>query len=630
MKKVLAIVLIMLIVFSFSGCSLIQSIFDTSTEDSEDVTQSLAENLFETGLGLGVNALTKSSAVGTTRLPSIFKEGALDKTNVGSYKVGSTRSTAMSSEEISSIVSSYNEKLDFGSKTEVGYAGMFTLGFETKYSIEESIDSSLKQNQFYYRVNHYYNSVNYQIKDYQITENFESKLSNYFISDLEKVENEAMTPQDFFERYGTHLVMAVSYGGMLEFYHSTFSSEKINTIKLSEALSTDFSASLSYGLGSASAGVETSINYSSMEEVTSGRNESHFYCEAIGGDPSKLFIARSFSDLNSSYSAWVGSLSNEKYHCIIDVADGGLMPIWEYIPGEYSDATAILKDYFEQKAQENADTLAAKMQPGEFVDYGDTVNFAGGHGTEESPYLISTAEHFKNISKHLKGHFKLLNDIDLGSSWTPIGDSEWTELTSPSNPFKGHFDGNGKEIKYGISHYSWSNAKTYSYGLFGTIQDATIENLNVDVYMDLIKSGNGTSATGCYAGGIAGWAKNSHFENCTVEGKIYQVNSGDEGHGVIRTGGIVGKAYNTYFKGNVNKAELYSEGFNAFAGGICGGAKNYVDGGDNYNTGKLDASYGSWWNGHRGANSIKVDVSYKECSNAGIHVCGYINENTNE
>ena len=241
---------------------------------------------------------------------------------------------------------------------------------------------------------------------------------------------------------------------------------------------------------------------------------------------------------------------------------------------------------------------------------------------------IETTEQMNAVRDNLSGKYCLLNDIDLGSSWTPIGQFYWNEYGSPSNQFRGHFDGNGFEITYCIEHHSgWSNASTYSYGLFGTTLDATIENLKVNVYMDLTKTADSAS-TGCYAGGIAGWAKNSSFENCTVRGSIVQDGTGDEDYGVIRTGGIVGKAYNTYFSGNLNKAYLWTKGFNAFTGGICGGHRNCIDGGGNSNTGVLTSQRHG--NGHEGSKDLFVQFDDVHFGTYG-HTWGcYLNENNNE
>lgn len=59
--------------------------------------------------------------------------------------------------------------------------------------------------------------------------------------------------------------------------------------------------------------------------------------------------------------------------------------------------------------------------------------FAGGDGTEDNPYLISTMEHLDNVRKYPSANFKLLKDISI------ISISNW----EPINLYSGNFDGNG-------------------------------------------------------------------------------------------------------------------------------------------------------------------------------------------
>lgn len=78
--------------------------------------------------------------------------------------------------------------------------------------------------------------------------------------------------------------------------------------------------------------------------------------------------------------------------------------------------------------------------------------FAGGDGTEQSPYLIETPEQLAKIANdvHLGNstysgvYFELAADIDLaGNNWLPIG----YNMTGNSNIiFDGHFEGNGHKI----------------------------------------------------------------------------------------------------------------------------------------------------------------------------------------
>ena len=125
-----------------------------------------------------------------------------------------------------------------------------------------------------------------------------------------------------------------------------------------------------------------------------------------------------------------------------------------------------------------------------------------------------------------------------------------------------------------------------------------------------------------------------------------QKDSGSEGYGVIRSGGIAGKAYNTYFKGNVNYANIHSEGFNVYAGGIVGGfdsltTSNGQSSGNNGNPYEKDgiklvsAECGGYIYGHEAAYKFGVCFSEKGCNkdcafNGATHDCNWIHENNNE
>lgn len=533
----------------------------TPPENLGDVNdQSLVDNLFNLGLGYGVNALTAQSAIESRPL-FIFREDAFDKTDVGSYKSGSTRANATSEEDISSIANSYNSKLVFGTEVEVSYAGLFTTGFKSKFSTGESVKNSLKQNQFYYIINHYYTDSCYQIKGYQRAEDFQGRLDDDFISDLEKVQNGDKSPETFFRDYGTHLKMAVSYGGMLEVYHSTFSSEEINTTELSNALSMALSASLNVGLSGGSVGVETSFDEEHMKEFTKGEQKSNLSIKAIGGDPGTL-NGSSFSALSSSYAAWVESLGNGDNYAITDVADGGLVPIWKYIPEEYEEAKAILIEYFEQQAKVKEDSLAAEM---EYVDYGDTVNFAGGHGTEESPYLIATAQQLRNINNGLDKHYKLMNDIDIsGVDWQPLGyvDGEYRN-------FSGELDGDGHSIigLYKRNTPAMVGVDAYM-GLFAILDGAKVTHLKLE-NVDFCFGNTYKNPSYVYVGALAGRANNSEIDRVSVSGKLQGGWANDCAQEEY-IGGLLGSANSTTIKYCSNKAMILGYHYLIWAGGIVG------------------------------------------------------------
>jgi len=175
--------------------------------------------------------------------------------------------------------------------------------------------------------------------------------------------------------------------------------------------------------------------------------------------------------------------------------------------------------------------------------------FGGGGGTSSSdPYEISTSAHLDAIrGSYLASgvYFKLMNDIDLedylssgnpgyngGAGWLPIGDN--------TTQFHGNFDGNGKKIT-GL----WINRTTSRIGLFGATNNATIENLGVELATSGIV-GNGR------VGGLIGDKAGGNTNNCYIIGDC----NGGTG---LWTGGLVGQKQS----GNIN--DCY------FAGIISGG-----------------------------------------------------------
>ena len=113
------------------------------------------------------------------------------------------------------------------------------------------------------------------------------------------------------------------------------------------------------------------------------------------------------------------------------------------------------------------------------------------------------------------GTVKLLRDVELTGTWTPVGDS--------STPFKGTFDGDGHKIT-GLKITSGSYI-----GLFGYVgEGATIKNVNL-VGANVF----GVKRVGALIGQIKG---NATVSNCTVDSTSHVTGSDSN------TGGLIGEA----------------------------------------------------------------------------------------
>ncbi|MGN0768386.1 MAG: MAC/perforin domain-containing protein, partial [Christensenellales bacterium] len=333
------------------------------TETQQVTDSNLANELYESGLGYGVNALTAKNAVGEVRSAAFFDESLFTVNNVGSYSIGSSRSKATSKESINDEIVSINSKLVYGNSGNMSvFGGMFTAGFEEKFSLSNAIETQNHINQYYFIMNHYIVGKNYQMKDYQQPRAYSDKISEYAIADIENIRAGRLSAETFFNRYGTHLTMAVSYGGMTEVYYATFSRDTINSAEIGVELENKLNAKMSYNGNSVSGATEFAAEMNAKYRNDTQTRTTKLYIESIGKTP---LTALTFDSFAQSYPNWVESMKDESNYRVVDVADRGLVPIWTYFPDEFSDVAKMLENEFNERAISLSNALVNKMTPPE-------------------------------------------------------------------------------------------------------------------------------------------------------------------------------------------------------------------------------------------------------------------------
>ena len=188
-----------------------------------------------------------------------------------------------------------------------------------------------------------------------------------------------------------------------------------------------------------------------------------------------------------------------------------------------------------------------------------------GTGTQEDPYLITSAEDWNLFAKSVGGgidyskkYVKLTNDITIS---TMVGVCD----ESGDRPFSGIFEGDNHTLTANItSTATGDDENNQGVAPFHLIKQATIQNL--------IVAGNITSASK-YAAGLVGWidgkSKDSNIKDCIVKATI--TTSAD------CAGGFVGNICysdrnNLYFTNSVFAGKIIntSSDDSRRAGGFCG------------------------------------------------------------
>jgi len=257
----------------------------------------------------------------------------------------------------------------------------------------------------------------------------------------------------------------------------------------------------------------------------------------------------------------------------------------------------------------------APKKPNDLLKGGSAAVFAGGDGTEEHPYVITTPEGLSAVRDNLSAHYRLNADIDLsGADWTPIGaftpeggsDAE-RKIPVKEDAFTGVFDGGSHTVSNLLIHESDADAV----GLFACVRDAHIYNLTVD----------GASVDGhTLTGAVVGYAYNSRLTAVSLTGANAIVGHENENEGAENIGGVIGGATNSLIDSCSAKANVVLPDNSGKAGILCGGLEStsVING---YATGTLTAGDGcSDIGGMIGSDADSEEITNCWVENVGITV----------
>lgn len=214
-------------------------------------------------------------------------------------------------------------------------------------------------------------------------------------------------------------------------------------------------------------------------------------------------------------------------------------------------------------ALEITEDIIPDSEAGADQEISGTAWFAGGDGSQEDPYRISTLEQLKAFRDSVNGgesyqnkYIRLTADLDLGyEEWEPIGGA------GTGNRFAGIFDGDGHTISnLKITRGLENTAANNNVGLFGacaspaTLQNMTLENVDVQ----------GSLCVGAVLGDSQ--TSSSTISNVHVTGSVRV-------RGWWYVGGILGKGYGTVTGCSVEgdgTDTSYVQITGGYAGGIVG------------------------------------------------------------
>ena len=264
---------------------------------------------------------------------------------------------------------------------------------------------------------------------------------------------------------------------------------------------------------------------------------------------------------------------------------------------------------FTTSENENLDdvTANAPTNSGYWTDAGNyATSFAGGTGTEDDPYLISTPQQLARLAYLINGsssssymslYYEQTTNLNMSAYW-------WDAIGySTSYYFSGKYNGGGFTIA-GL-YTEAGTTSSYSYqGLFGYIEGTTSNFAEIHDVGIIDSNIQGYR----YIGGIAGYAASSlTITNCYNTGSV----TGSSDY----VGGIAGDA--SYFSTITNCYNTGSVSGNNQVGGIAGSAYFSTSIKNCYNTGSVIGSAGSASRVGGIAGSASERATITNCYNTG-------------
>lgn len=296
----------------------------------------------------------------------------------------------------------------------------------------------------------------------------------------------------------------------------------------------------------------------------------------------------------------------------------GNLSVWRFFSN--SAKTTVQPEYEEYRQLGFGFNIRCRVKDRSTLSGTKPVKMFEGEGTAASPFLIESAADMARLAGLCNGtmtttnttvdfnaaHYAVANDIDMSNV-----------AIRPITPFSGSFDGRN----HTLSNLVVTPKGDTPSGLFGEVENATIKNLTIATCKI-----NVTSASQLYTGGIAGYAKNSTIDNCSLSGTIVsaattQLTADSESRKVSAVvGGIVGFAKNTTISNTTFKGSV-----DASAGQFAGGITAVSEGGkiEKCKVDKGSRIYCS--QNHAGGITALAafDVNITECTMEGDVICKY-------
>lgn len=338
------------------------------------------------GIGDAVNLLTgkyTEFASGTTRIwnEALFARLRADDrvTNYG-YQVAEVTYCESLDSYLNSLTESINNKTNIN--TSVGYGSFVKATSNFSYSVGTNYKSTTENSTkaVFYDMDYKYVGKSVEIYGYNDKNKLSSLISDEFKVDAAAVQAGTMTPADFIKKYGTHIVTAGIYGAKFNIHYEMLTTTDKAETTFGENIEAKIGANIQGSLYGVDLGLGIENTTTANKEAFKGTNSTDMYTSftatAIGGGAVNM-MATDLGQFAAICDKWTEGLQDSNNHILIDVPDGSLFFVWDFLGEEYSEAKTILYNYFYAVCDDQYYSLKNKISD----MYSDSYTFDENTGT---------------------------------------------------------------------------------------------------------------------------------------------------------------------------------------------------------------------------------------------------------
>lgn len=290
----------------------------------------------------------------------VLKDEYIDSVSLYKYDVDSSTNNTFISSSFSGISQSISST--FGLNTEIdgvykGIRGEISFGYD-----QAGIESASE----YYTQYYYYNykklllySLHMQNLGYE-NQTLKNNLSADFLDYLSSLQNGASNFDDFFDRFGTHLIISGEFGGKLEHKYSMFSNEVVMGNALMTTLKSSIVASVPL---TGSLNLDASSSISTISELV---NKSYYESDIINQYGGSIY--------DGNYVNWRGSLT-ESNSGLIGFNSNSLVPLWDIVPTQFTGLANKMEQAFNNYYQVRINNIQGYYEPTKYIQNSETVTY---------------------------------------------------------------------------------------------------------------------------------------------------------------------------------------------------------------------------------------------------------------